>query len=303
MAIRRFKTSSIAQGLPKGSKFWDQVDHFAANWIVVGDSGAMAWATDPTSDWTATTSSFGSTNINDILWDGSKWIAVGNSGTVATSTNGKDWTQGTTLSGTLSEIAKLSSSSTYVIGGNGVLYTSSNGTTWTSRTSQGEIYGLFAGDTLFVLNPNSSSTFTSSDGITWTSRYTNQVGFGGHWNGSIYVVHANYGETYTSSNGTTWTARSSKAFVAYSGAYGGTSNRHVAVGNSRSIAYTTDATSTWTDTGNVWSTVSWAEKVAGTSTMFASAHRNNQIATSPDGATWTIRTPPSGAWNSIATKL
>ena len=56
-------------------------------WVIVGSSGKLATATDPTAagNWTAQTSGFGATFIRCINYGNGYWIAAGSSGVVTTS--------------------------------------------------------------------------------------------------------------------------------------------------------------------------------------------------------------------------
>ena len=56
-------------------------------WVIVGSSGKLATATDPTSagNWTSQTSGFGTTAIRGVNYGNGYWVAVGSSGVVTTS--------------------------------------------------------------------------------------------------------------------------------------------------------------------------------------------------------------------------
>ena len=68
-------------------------------WVAAGASGLLATSPDGIT-WTQQTSSFATTTIRAVAYDGSQWVAAGTSGKLATSPDGITWTQQTSSFGT-----------------------------------------------------------------------------------------------------------------------------------------------------------------------------------------------------------
>ncbi len=187
----------------------------------------------------------------------------------------------------------------YVAVGNQFVGVSSDGVSWNTERiienpSDGYLYGVAYGNSVFVAVGSSGTVLTSPDGITWTARtaaeanYWTSVTYG---NG-LFVAVANSGtnRVMTSPDGITWTARTAPAkmwrdliyanniFVAVAGDYGGTQN----------VMTSPDG-------------VTWTSRTA-PSTEFISVTYGNglfvavgflgsgtKIASSPDGITWATR--------------
>ena len=63
-------------------------------WMIAGDSGKLATSPDGVT-WTQQTSSFGTSGIYGLSYDGTQLVAAGAAGKIATSPDGVTWTQRT----------------------------------------------------------------------------------------------------------------------------------------------------------------------------------------------------------------
>ena len=227
---------------------------------------------------------FGKDNkINTITYGNGKFVAGSDDGKIAYSTNGITWSIADT--GTIFEY--ISSSETR--------YASVNSIAW--------------GKDKFVAVGSIGKIATSSDGITWTAIPATNVftELDGSFNFKLSIGSVVYGKDKfvagytngyiaTSSDGITWTAINPKSLFNSPGsfdlrlsineiAYDG-SGKFVAVGNSReTIAYSSN--------GINWTVPEMAEDMYIYDTItygggkFVAVAGNGEIATSPDGVTWT----------------
>lgn len=181
------------------------------------------------------------------------------------------------------------------------------GLTWTAQTSGfgvNTVWGAAYGAGLFVIVGNSGNLATSPDGITWTSRTSTfgatrikKVAYG---NG-LFVAVGYAGKMATSPDGITWTSRTSGfgATDIWTVEYSADLGLWILGGDSATMKTASDPTN------NSWSTpstgftgtqiikcVRWANGllVAGSGTGGGSG--GNELRTSPDGTTWTLRTIP-----------
>jgi hypothetical protein len=202
MAISRFKTSSVAQGLPKYQKFWDQIT-----------------ALFSFSGWTARTMP-SSSNWGEVTYYNDRFMCPTFTGSVvAYSTNGTSWTQANLPSnqrwcgvaygaGLWVAIVNNNSTPTYATSADG-------GANWTSRslpTAQFYNWIIYANG-IFIATTNNNTTFlTSTDGLSWTTR---SGGIGPQrvtWNGSMFVGTKDGVSTMQySTDGINWTVGSMPA--------------------------------------------------------------------------------------------
>jgi len=210
------------------------IDNDGTTWTVVGDSGYMITATDPTSTWTSRTSGFGSTNIAGVDYEGSTWVAVGDSGTMTTASDPTStWTvnssAGTVFGSDVISATHYDGSTYHVaVGDNGKMATATDPTsTWTSRTSS---FG-----TTRIRDVNYSSKL------------------------SLWCAVGNDGKIATASDPTsTWTQRTNPfggSEIITTVEWDSTQQLFVAVGNASTIAYSSDGISWTSDTGgfsNMW---------------------------------------------------
>lgn len=297
MAISRFKTSSVAQGLPKYQKFWDQ--------------STMYYTTAGTT-WTAKTLPASGSYFMPVLGGASNNIWMVSAGTaIATSTdNGSTWTARTkNLSGTsIAYGASKWVSCTYTTNTSCVEYSSNDGVTWTTGTMPNAWNWdslLFAQGRFIALAYGDYRCATSTDGVTWTtlsmpvqtnnrrSSITYSAGLG------MWIATSRDASCFDSSpDGLTWTARTGPSIGDW---YATASNSGIFVAgkyNTTSYATSTDGT-TWT--GRTFAvtlgSTAGAEAQFGTMAMNAFPPSSN-IYTSTNGTTWTARTLPSSqSWN------
>lgn len=165
-------------------------------YIVAGAD--MRTATDPTSTWTARTSTISQVDDGCLLWApfASVWVAgadTGTAGGLASSTNGTSWTARTSAY-TMTGLGGFACNDSVIVMGNQRtssfpfntdVQSSTDGATWTDRNGPGTNYRWGAIDcddvgtfVLMVVGDLGTTdlVFTSSDGITWTNQ--GDPGFG-----------------------------------------------------------------------------------------------------------------------------
>jgi len=281
-------------------------------WVAAGISGYLG-TTDSTSatTWTTRTSSFGTTQINDVKSNGvNMWVAVGDAGKLATSPDGITWTQRTSSFGTTNILCIAYGNGIWVAGG-----TSSGGTpkfatatdptgTWTQRTSgfaSGDIDTITFGNGLWAAISSTGEIRTATDPTsTWTLRtstLTASSGFGAIRYcaaQNIWVAGFDSGTTgalASSTDGQTWTSRDSPTSLITSGGGFYINNNSVIAatifktGPTVDIITSTNGT-TWTDrTPGATASVMGRPGVDGNGLMVLPFGLGNQ--TSTDGTTWT----------------
>ena len=252
----------------------------ASLYLLVRDSGAYLTSSDGTT-WTARTglssTSWSTTNINDIVWNGSKFLVVGDSGKIATSTDGLTWTyQGglaSTSWGTSSVRCVTWTGSQFVVGGDsGKIATSSDGVTWTYQgglisTSWGTttVSSIAWSGTKYVVGGSAGSIAYSSDAATWT-----------FLGGSFNLKDSYYG--LTTINTIIWNS---------------TSNTYLVAGNSGRVATGNTAGIIWSYQGGLantaWGTTNVRDGLWDGS-KYILVGDSGKVATSADGITWTNQT-------------
>lgn len=203
--------------------------YYNGTYVVVGGSGYIQTSTDLVA-WSTQTSGVTS-DIYQVIHDGTRWIACGGAsyvGIFLTSTDATTWTN---LSANLpanNNVYKVASSgSTYVIGtlDNGsspaLYYSTNGGTSWTDTAASG--WGATATGAVYAggkfLFANQGQIYYSTTGTSFTSGYSaspNTLGVDQSGNslasdGTTYICSTNYTGTYaavTSNNATSWTLRS-----------------------------------------------------------------------------------------------
>jgi hypothetical protein len=274
-------------------------------------------------------SSASDNNWIGVTYGNGLFVAVANTGTsnrIMTSTNGINWTSGTssvysgynffdvtygTPNGSGLFVAVWSS-----------VVTSPDGTTWTIQTTpannnnwRGVTYGTPNGSGLFVAVAftGTQRAMSSPDGSTWTattstidSNNWQSVTYGTPNNSGLFVAVASSGtqRVMTSPDGLTWTSRNSAYDDnSWSGVTYGTPNGSglfVAVGNF-SVMTSTNGID-WTLRSNP--TTSRLTSVTYGNGLFvavaAFVGTGNRSISSPDGINWTLNTTPAdNNWRSV----
>ncbi|MBI5770412.1 MAG: immunoglobulin domain-containing protein [Verrucomicrobia bacterium] len=271
--------------------------------VAVSTTGEIITSSDGIA-WTKTYS--GPSGLNAVTYANSTFVAVGNSGTVLTSTNGTNWTQrlligfSGTLTGVVYDGAKwvvVSSSSSIIVtstdGANWVLATGVTGATTVNHVALGQV-GSPTPANLFVKVGNSGAIRTSPDGLVWTTRTsgtTNTLRRVSFVNGQ-FLAAGDSGTILTSPDGVTWTSRtSSSTSTHYTAAFGA---GRLVVATNGSTVNTTDATGAAGWANGAITLGGNLRAVVFTGTQFVATGFNGNIATSSDGATWTVRQSLTG---------
>lgn len=242
---------------------------------IVGRGGRIATSEDGIT-WTGRPSST-TNHLWNVETNGSRWLVGEESKQMLRSPDGiHAWTPFVAEEFDLSAFAWNGSVWCAVSASENEIYTSPDTITWTARSSG-------------VANANADW-----DDICWDSQNGQFVAVGSDFSGNSYVI--------TSPNGTTWTTRSapssfepvcvaanSGTIVIGNGAVIGSSPYH-------RVAYSTDAGQTWTKVSTLFTDQVdepvFAEVV---NSLFIIGGTGGMVATSPDGITWTTRTPAIGA--------
>ena len=236
------------------------------------------------------------------------------------SKDGSTWTAGSfPVTGNWNVLASGANKFIAIKSGSTSAMSSDNGIAWTSRTigsvSRTWNAAVYGSDRFVAVSSTANAAAYSTNGTTWT--VTSMSAGDSSFNAWIdvcygknkFVAVANTGNAISySTDGITWTAETidsiadAKDWVSI--AYG--NNRFVAMSSQGDIAYSFDL-ATWYDasmpdradqTGPGWTKLKYAQGV-----FFAvRTNASNNWATSPDGITWTTRTPAGSAqnWNNLA---
>jgi len=211
-----FNGFGLVKGITYGSQF-----------VAVGynnSGGVINYSSDGTSWYSVTTTTFGTSNINDVAYDGGRYVAVGENGKMAYSTNGTTWTAvGDSTFDTSTIYGITYAAGKFVaVGASGKMTYSTNGTTWTAVTDStftstinGITYGGASGKEKFIaVGSDGSGSYQiaySADGVTWT-KVQSFDNFGGLfaslnrvvWGGNKFIAVASSGVMYYSPDGTYW---------------------------------------------------------------------------------------------------
>lgn len=287
-------------------------------WVAVGASGNLATSDSTTaSSWTARTSSFSTTGINDVASnEAGLFVAVGDAGKLATSSDGVTWTQQTSSFSTTNIVSISYGAGYWVAGGeSGKLATSTDGITWTQRTTGfSASYGVYAtyGNGYWVGTNQNGGIRTATDPTgTWTNRSPaltqsflkpRYSPFASIWNTGC-DTNTNNAVQSASDPTSTWTVRSLPSSTGVLPIAHWISNASViAVLYSKGvglydIASSTNGT-TFTDRTPAITTTGGRPGKDDTGFMVFPGEANT-LQTSSDGTTWTSRTGPTFAQTAI----
>jgi hypothetical protein len=212
-------SSSTGIGLVKGITYGTQfvaVGYDYSGWVIhYSSDGGVSWST-------VTTTTFGTSRINDVAYGGGRYVAVGNDGKAAYSTNGSSWTAVTTTQFGTDDINGITygAGKFIAVGSGGKMAYSTNGSTWTmvsdSKFSTSTIYGItyggpFGGEKFIAVGSGLGSfkIACSSDGITWTSVLQYGDGLFSSlnrvtWGGNMYCAVGSQGVMFFSLDGLYW---------------------------------------------------------------------------------------------------
>jgi hypothetical protein len=185
---------------------------------------------------------------------------------------------------------------TFAAAGIGATQTSKDGMSWTARdTGTAEwIFGITAGNGLFVGVGGHGAIVTSPDGMNWTRRSSGVSEWldGVAYGNGLFAAVGDVGTVVTSPDGSSWTRRSSGSASSFHAiAFG--NNMFVAAGDSEIlISYN----------GTTWTRITsparvWLDSVAYGNGTFVMTGDAGTIMTSSDGINWAIR--PSGTSNEL----
>ena len=250
-----------------------------------------------------------------------KFIVMPSSGTAFKySSNGTTWLDGSLPTvGDWNVIASGANKFIAIKSGSTSALSSLDGVTWTNRTigtvSRNWSSAVYGNDRFVAVSASANAAAYSTNGTTWTetsmsagdSTFNNWVDV--CYGKNKFVAVANTGNAISySTNGVSWTAETidsiadAKDWVSI--AYG--NNRFVAISSQGDVAYSFDL-ATWYDaampvrsngaTSPGWKKIRYAQGV-----FFAvRTSVSNTWATSPDGITWTSRTPATAQnWSNLA---
>ena len=266
-------------------------------------------------DWSdpVTSSSTLNGDWHGVTYGGGKFVAVGWGGKFATSSDGENWTAGTTADlGDYNSVAYGAGRFVTVnAGGNAdqQVITSTNGINWETTTvsTGGNWTSVIYGNGIFVAvsDVGTKRVITSPDGINWTAQTTPTSPTNPYWadvtygNGT-FVAIAYGGESkavMTSTDGTVWTSRNPAEIYAWWGVTFG-NGKFVAVGEAGRVMTSSDGI-TWTSQTSP-GIQDWYDIGFGNN-LFVAVGRDGKIMTSPDGITWSLTSASSAnGWQSVA---
>ena len=298
----------------------------------VGDEiiieGTQVGGATPENDITLVVTEVSEDSTNSII--SSTYSGIGTSGkfivTRATGTsfsysiNGTTWLEGSFPTvGAWNVLASGANKFIAIKSGSTSAMSSLDGTTWTNRTigtiSRNWNAAIYGSDRFVAVSSTANVAAYSTNGTTWTessmsagdSTFNTWVDVCYGKNKFVAIANTNNAISY-STNGVSWTAETidsiadAKDWVGI--AYG--NNRFVAISSQGDVAYSFDL-ATWYDASMPvrtnglispgWTKIKYAQGV-----FFAvRTNASNTWATSPDGVTWTTRTPASNQnWSNLA---
>ena len=208
----------LVKGITYGGTQFVAVGYYSNGGLINYSSDGKSWNN-------VATTSFGTSDINNVAYGGGRYVAVGEDGKIAYSTNATSWTAVTASTFGESDIYGVTygNGKFVAVGENGKMAYSTDGTKWTAIDSttfppaypiNGVTYGGASGNEKFIAVGDSVLGYQiaySTDGETWTkisqSIYSdnftaslNRV----KWGGNKFVAVASQGVMYYSTDGTYW---------------------------------------------------------------------------------------------------
>jgi uncharacterized repeat protein (TIGR02543 family) len=297
--------------------------------VAVGASGTILVSSNG-EDWSHRPSGTTST-LRGVVYGNGMFVAVGDGGTIVSSRNGNFWVPaGINNKYQLNDIAYANGK--FIAVGNdgfsGMIWTSSDGQNWTITKSDAgfNLFGVAAGNDLFVAVGESGAVLTSNDGLTWTNRVSGIIGFLydiTFGNGMFVAVGMGLGEFSYSTNGINWISSykdfSTRNGVAYGNGtfvvvgdtgiatsadgmnwnlYQAPSLNGMTYGNGQFAAVGASGGIYTSSNGAKWKrlTSNTANELRGVTYgggLFVAVGDNGTIVTSSNGADWTVRTSPT----------
>lgn len=285
------------------------VTHTGSQWLIATTSGLF---TSPTAGpWTKAVA--GTTaNMYSAAFGGDRTVAVGSNAAIVVSPDGTTWYHWNSGATVASLSAVVHGGDKWVaVGGSGTVLTSRDGAAWIGRNSGSTqtLNSIAYGNDVFVAVGWSSTILTSPDGISWTARTApvagmvlDEVAFG---NGAFVIVGgsstaASITVWVSTDNGATWTVQTSGvgsnnlSAVAYG--KDGSDNNLWAIGGAAGVILTSPGGPAWSwspQVSNIAQQI-WGMSYGGGQWLAVGAvtpgNAQANVATSPDGTTWTSRT-------------
>jgi hypothetical protein len=285
-----------------GTSFIRGLTYANGLFVAVGQNGKLATSPDGIT-WTQQTSSFNTATelISSVTYGNGLYVAVGygTSGKLATSPDGITWTQRTSGFGADSILGVTYANGTFVaVGSSGKLATSPDAITWTQQTSSFGTSGIQAvtyGNGLFIAagasgklatsaTPLGSTTLTLTDTTDLANMQVDdtvvEVGGGADATGAITAISTGTPSITVAPPSTNWTGITTAKDT----------SRGENPETSAIVSVAQNAATSWTQRTVVFpSTDDIRCSAFGNGTYVAATSQGN-VATSPDGVTWTLRT-------------
>lgn len=270
---------------------FENIAYGNSTYVIAAVSGSI-WSSTDGATWAKRFA--GPNGLNGVTFANNLFVAVGNSGTIVTSPDGINWTQRPLVGTTIGLNAVAYDGTRWVVVTTGsTVVTSTDGANWSFFNSTGgnSANGLAFGANILVSVAGSGVVRTSSNsGVSWTQQTSNasndtlnDVVF---VNG-VFIAGGNTGRLITSPDGITWTSRTTGSttnfFTAGYGLISGT-GKYI-MGGSGSAIVSTDLVTWTTISGGAFN----SRGVIYAGGQFISGGNQGNLATSPDGATWTLR--------------
>lgn len=271
----------------------------ASRFVAVGVGGRILTSTNG-ANWSLA-ATVTSTTLRGIAFDGFQWVTVGDGGGVFTSRDTTTWTQRSAGTNSTLRSVNFINNQFFASGDGGTILTSPDGVSWSARVSGVTqiLYGISGTLGRFVAAGQTGTLLTSEDGVTWTKialtpNTTADFLALAFLNGQFIAV-GNSGIIFTSADGVAWTSRSTSTIT----------------NGLRSITHNGSQYVITTDSDRVLVTINFATFTSvnipfnPTSPRWATAFGLGQvvtvgaggdIASSPDGLTWTQRGANGTRW-------